>query len=478
MQGKRSVGVLLPIFSLPNGYSVGSFGTAAYRFIDRLEEGGFRVWQTLPFTVTDPFYSPYASPSSFSLNPLFIDLETLALDGLLTASELSQAREHTAVRCEYERLARERLPLLRRVAERAKDALPWEAFLHERPYLAEYCRFEALKAANDGAPWWEFECKPPSDGVYEEYGILSYLFFDQWQRLHRYAGERGISIIGDLPIYVSRDSADVYFHSEYFLLAPDGTPQAVAGVPPDYFSEDGQLWGNPLYRWERIQEDGFSFWRARIRHMLSLFDGVRLDHFRGFDTYFEIPYGASTAREGVWRQGPREALIDALREEARDTLLIAENLGESAPSVDDLLAYSGFPGMRVLSFGFDGDGGGHLPHEYPENTVAYSGTHDNDTLLGALGSLSEEKRRAAFAYGGYAGDDGKEAVRVLCERLYASAADLVIFPLQDLLLLGGEARINTPGRADGNWAFRFTREQLSSLDTAYFRRLAERYGRI
>ena len=478
MQGKRSVGVLLPIFSLPNGYSVGSFGTAAYRFIDRLEEGGFRVWQTLPFTVTDPFYSPYASPSSFSLNPLFIDLETLALDGLLTASEHSQAREHTAVRCEYERLARERLPLLRRVAERAKDALPWEAFLRERPYLAEYCRFAAIKARNEGAPWWRFACHEPDLGVYEAYACLSYIFFSQWQALHQYARAREITVIGDLPIYVSHDSADVYFHPECFLLAPDGTPQAVAGVPPDYFSEDGQLWGNPLYRWERIQEDGFSFWRARIRHMLSLFDGVRLDHFRGFDTYFEIPYGASTAREGVWRQGPREALIDALREEARDTLLIAENLGESAPSVDDLLAYSGFPGMRVLSFGFDGDGGGHLPHEYPENTVAYSGTHDNDTLMGFLHNRSPEQARAVRAYAGVVDGEDKRVCLSLIEAMYASAAELVIFPLQDLLLLGSEARINTPGRADGNWAFRFTREQLSSLDTAYFRRLAERYGRI
>ncbi len=478
MQGKRSAGVLVPIFSLPGGYSVGGFGRAAYRLIDALAEGGFRALQALPFTLPDRFHSPYASPSSFSLNPFFIDLETLRSQGLLTEKELSGAREHTATACEYERLAAERLPLLFSVASRAKDHAPWEAFLQERPYIAEYCRFEALKAANGGAPWWEFQSHEPRAAVYEAYGCLSYLFFEQWRALHRYASERSITVIGDLPIYVSRDSADVYFHPEYFLLSPDGTPQAVAGVPPDYFSCDGQLWGNPLYRWEVMRKDGFSFWRARIRHMLSLFDGVRLDHFRGFDTYFEIPYGAPNAREGVWRQGPREALIDALREEAGGALLIAEDLGERAASVDALLSYSTFPGMRVLSFGFDGDGGGHLPHEYPQNAVAYSGTHDNDTLLGFLQGVPEEKRRAAFAYAGYEGEDARKAGQRLCEALYASAADLVIFPLQDLLLLGGEARINTPGRAVGNWRFRFTEEQLSSLDTAYFRRLAERYGRI
>lgn len=478
MQAKRSVGVLVPIFSLPGGYSVGSFGRSAYRFVDALAEGGFRVWQTLPFTVPDRFHSPYASLSSFSFNPYFIDLEMLAEEGFLTEKELEDAREHTATACEYKRLAAERHLLLGRVAARARDSIPWESFLRGHPCIAEYCRFEALKAANDGAPWWEFECQTPSDGVYEEYGILSYLFFDQWQRLHRYAGERGISIIGDLPIYVSRDSADVYFHSEYFLLTPDGTPCAVAGVPPDYFSSDGQLWGNPLYRWDKMSKDGFSFWRARLGHMLSLFDGVRLDHFRGFDTYFEIPFGAPNAREGVWRQGPREGLIDALREVAGDALLIAENLGERADSVDDLLTYSGFPGMRVLSFGFDGDSGGHLPHEYPKNAVGYSGTHDNDTLMGFLHNRSPEQARAVRAYAGVVDGEDKRVCLSLIEAMYASAAELVIFPLQDLLLLGSEARINTPGRAEGNWHFRFTETQMSSLDTAYFRRLAERYGRI
>ena len=474
---KRAVGVLAPVFALPSGFSSGNFGKRTYDFIDLLKAGGFSYWQVLPFTVPDRFHSPYASPSSFSLNPCFVDLEALKDEGLLREEELSSAREVIDDACEYERLERERLPLLSLAASRFEDDGALSLFLASHPYVEEYCRFEALKAANGGAAWQHFKVKEYKREVYRTFAFVSYVFWKQWERLHGYAREQGISIIGDIPIYVSADSADVFFHPSFFALTEDGHPTGVAGVPPDYFSADGQMWGNPLYAWDRMKEDGYGFWRARIRHMLSLFDGVRLDHFRGFDSYFDIPANAENAKVGVWREGPRFSFVDMLREEAGGALLIAEDLGELFPSVEELLFYSGFPGMRVFAFALDGEDSVHLPHRYPHNAVAYSGTHDNNTLLGFLSDLPEEKRRAYYRYCGYEGEDLKEACRAAIETLYASHAGLVMLPLQDLLLQGSDTRFNTPGRTAGNWKYRATAAQLSSIDTKYFLELAKRYGR-
>ena len=474
---KRAAGVLAPIFALPSGYSSGAFGREAYELVDRLVEGGFSYWQVLPFTVTDAFRSPYASPSSFSFNPYFIDLASLAERGLITKEELARAEEAVPYTCEYERLEKERMPLLSLAASRFTDDAALDAFLAEKPYVEEYCRFAALKVANGGVHWQAFTVTEPDATAYRTHAFISYEFFREWEALHAYANERGIRLIGDLPIYVSHDSADVYFHPELFCLNEDGDPTGVAGVPPDYFCEDGQMWGNPLYDWERMKADDFSFWRARIRQMLSLFDGIRLDHFRGYDTYFDIPYGAPNAKEGVWRIGPREAFVDMLKEEGGDALLIAEDLGDLSPSVEELLAYSGLPGMRVFAFA-DGADSHHIPHVYPDNTVAYSGTHDNNTLLGFLFSLPAEQRRALFDYCRYGGDDIAEGCRAVIETLYLSHADLVILPIQDLLFFGEDTRFNTPGRAEGNWAYRITREQLLSLNCAKYRRFNELYGRI
>ena len=475
---KRRAGVLAPIFALPSGYSSGAFGREAYEFVDRLAEGGFAYWQVLPFTVTDAFRSPYASPSSFSVNPYFIDLVSLAERELITKEELEAAKESIPYTCEYERLEAERMALLSRAASRFTDDGALTAFLDENPYLEEYCRFAALKKANGGVPWQAFRVQEPDADAYRTHAFIAYEFFRQWSALHAYANARGIRVIGDLPIYVSHDSADVFFHSELFCLDENGDPTGVAGVPPDYFCEDGQMWGNPLYRWEKMREDDFSFWRARIRQMLTFFDGVRLDHFRGYDTYFDIPYGAPNAKSGVWREGPREAFVDMLKEEGEGALLIAEDLGDLSPSVEELLAYSELPGMRVFAFATDGADSHHIPHAYPANTVAYSGTHDNNTLLGFLFSLDGEKRRELFDYCRYGGDDVTEGCRAVIETLYLSHANLVILPIQDLLFFGEDTRFNTPGRAEGNWAFRITDEQMRSIDMAYFRTLAERYGRI
>ncbi len=474
---KRGAGVLMPVFALPSGYSSGNFGKCAYEFVDMLASCGFSYWQVLPFTATDPFHSPYASPSSFSLNPFFLDLEDLLARGLLTEEELNGAKERVAYTCEYERLEKERLALLSRAASRFSDKGSLDTFLAANPYIDEYCRFEGLKAANGGTVWQEFSVFTPDAEVYNTYAFISYIFLLQWTRLHDYCKEKGISVIGDLPIYVSLDSADVYFHKDLFDLDEKGYPRGVAGVPPDYFCEDGQLWGNPLYAWDKMKMDGFGFWRARIRHMLSLFDGVRLDHFRGFDTYFDIPFGAKTAKGGVWREGPRFAFIDMLKEVGGEALIIAEDLGDLLPSVGELLSYSGFPGMRVFAFALDGEDSHHIPYRYPHNTVAYSGTHDNNTLLGFLLELPDEKRTAYYRYSGYKGNDLHEGCRAAIETLYASHAGLVVFPIQDLLLYGGDTRFNTPGRAEGNWAYRVTKEQLATVDKAYFQTLAARYGR-
>ena len=475
---KRASGVLMPVSCLPGGFSCGGFGDAARRFIDKISEGGFSYWQVLPFSVGDAFHSPYSSPSAFSGNPWFLDLFPFKERGWLREEEWQRTRETVSYTCEFDRLERERLPLLASVAERAGERGAIEDFWQTHPYSEEFCRFMALSAANGGQPWRTWDEKRMDERVYYTWGFCQMHFFAQWKEVRDYAEKKGVRIIGDLPIYVAYESADVYFHPELFDLDEEGRPRRVAGVPPDYFSEDGQLWGNPIYKWDKMAEDGYAWWSDRIRHSLSLFDGVRLDHFRAFDTYYEIPAGAENAKNGEWHKGPGCPFIDMLKERFGSALFIAEDLGERMSTVEALLAYSGFPGMRVFSFAFEGESNSaHLPHEYPENAVAYPGTHDNNTLLGYLYEISEEKRREIFRYCRYAGENITEGCRAVLETLYASHAGLLILPMQDLLFFGDDTRMNTPGKAHGNWGFRFSEKQLFSLDTAYFSTLAERYGR-
>ena len=476
---KRSSGVLMPISCLCGEYSEGSFGRDAEAFVDFLAESGFSYWQVLPFCMTDEHNSPYKSLSAFSSNPFFIDLEQLLAEGLLKEEELKGARQYVPYTCEFKRLWEERLELLFLAASRFEDRTALDAFLNEHPYTAEFCRFMAMRTQNGGAPWTEW-----SDSAYREedlysWAFLEYTFHRQWKKLRSYANRRGISIIGDVPIYVDYDSADVYFHPELFDLKEDKRPRGVAGVPPDAFSADGQLWGNPLYNWRAMRQDGFRWWRDRLLHMLSLFDGVRLDHFRGFDTYFDIPADAKTAKEGVWRRGPGRPFVDMVKEECKDALVIAEDLGERMASVEKLLSYSRFPGMRILQFAFDGEvESRHLPHNYSENSVAYTGTHDNNTLLAYVFEASEEKRRELFAYCGYDGESFEDGCRAALRTMLASHASLVLFPIQDLLLFGADTRFNTPGVERGNWGFRITREQLASLDRQRLKAMNVLYRRI
>lgn len=476
---KRSSGVLLHISSLHGEYSIGSFGRPALEWIDFLAAAGFTWWQVLPFCIPDECGSPYKSEASFAGNPAFIDLPLLAAEGLLTAEELDAAKQKTPFAVEADRVSSAREALLRTAAARAANRDEILAFVEKNKELSNACRFLALKRANGGKPWQEFTVHTPSDEDYFYFAFTQYHFFRQWKAVKSYANARGISIIGDIPIYVAADSADVYGGKEQFLLDEEGHPTAVAGVPPDYFATDGQLWGNPLYNYKKMKADGFAWWRRRLAFMLELFDGVRIDHFRGFEAFWSVPKGAKTAREGKWVKGPGMALVKALLEVAGDKLIIAEDLGDITDGVRELVKKSGFPGMRVLQFAFLGDAASpHLPHTYEQNAIAYTGTHDNNTLLGYLFELDDATRTKVLEYCGYPHSDCEGGCDAILRTMMQSHAGLVIFPLQDLLGFGADTRMNTPGRAEGNWSYRVTGEQLGGLDAAKFRRLNELYGRL
>lgn len=466
------------ISSLWGEYSEGSLGKAAKEWIDFISDCGFGVWQVLPFCLPDDFSSPYKSYSAFSLNPYFIDLDRLHEMGLLTSAELEGARQCTPYSCEFERLFAERMPLLARAAERFSDSGKIRGFLDGHKQTENFCRFMALRKANGELTWNEWTVAEPDESEQRLWEFTQYIFFEQWKEIREYAHERGVKIIGDIPIYVSWDSADVWSNPTQFLLDARSLPTAVAGVPPDYFAKDGQLWGNPLYDWEAMQNDGFSWWKERISFMTELFDGVRIDHFRGIESYYSIPADAETAKDGVWCKGPGLALIDAIKSVSGDRLLIAEDLGDITDAVHELVEKSGFPGMRVLQFGFQGDSDSpHLPHNYKNNCIAYTGTHDNNTLLGYVWELDADTRKRLLSYCGFEGDDWNSCYDSILRTMFASHAGLLILPVQDLLLYGSDTRLNVPGRSGGNWSYRITRGQLDGINRDKFRKWNSEYGR-
>ncbi len=476
---KRSSGVLMHVSSLFGDYSEGSFGESAIKWIDFLCECGFSAWQTLPFCLPDECNSPYKSYSAFSVNPYFIDLPTLHKEGLITKAELDGAKQETPYSCEFDRLSIERMDLLAKAADRFNDREAIEKFIASHPQTAKFCKFMALKKANDEKIWTKWNCDKPDEKELRVWEFTQYQFFKQWAVIKDYANSRGISIIGDIPIYVAHDSSDVWANPELFQLDEHYNPTKVAGVPPDYFSEDGQLWGNPLYDWKKMKTDGFAWWKERISFMCELFDGVRIDHFRGLESYFAIPATEKTARKGKWIKGPGMALIKELKKVAEDKLLIAEDLGDITPAVHKLVKDSGFPGMRVLQFGFLGDDNSpHLPHNYENNSIAYTGTHDNNTLLGYVWELDELTRNRLFAYCGYKGGDWNASHDTLMRMMFSSSAGLLILPIQDLLFYGSDTRFNTPGRSKGNWSYRLTREQLNDINCEKIRAWNILYGRI
>lgn len=473
----RKSGVLLHVSSLWGDYGCGSFGVAAREFVDFLVEAGFSYWQVLPFCMPDDYDSPYKSFSAFSGNPNFIDVDELAEQGLLTRDEARSARQNQPYSAEFARLRQERLALLKKASlrfENWQNADEWFA-THEK--VDEFCRFMALRHANGQKPWWQWSISEPDEDTYKLWKFVQYTFFAQWSNIKSYANSRGVSIIGDVPIYVDMDSADVWARPTDFQLK-DGKPTMVAGVPPDYFNSEGQLWGNPLYDWKAMKADGFTWWKARMAFMAECFDGVRIDHFRGIESYYAVASDATNAKNGKWVKGPGMAFVKAISAVTDGKLVIAEDLGDITPAVRDLVQRSGFAGMRVLQFAFLGDDEScHLPHNYCENSVAYTGTHDNNTMLGHIWECDTGERKRLFDYVRVDGTDWNDARDPVLATMLGSHAKLVMFPVQDLLFYGEDTRLNVPGKGEGNWSYRLTKAQLDGVDKGKLNYLNRLYGR-
>ncbi len=474
----RKSGILMHISSLHGDYSCGSFGKSAFEFIDFLQECGFTYWQVLPFCITDEHNSPYMSYSSVGGNMNFIDLEILFEKGLITASELEDNTQKTPYVCEFEKLKEERFVLLKKASSRIGNKKAVLDFISKNKGIENCCEFMALKEANNNKPWNEWKILVPDKETLFAWQFIQYEFHVQWNAVHKYASKKGIKIIGDLPFYVSFDSCDVRNNLEQFLLDKNNRPICVAGVPPDYFSEDGQLWGNPIYNWEYMKKDGYSWWSNRLSYCFELFDGVRIDHFRAFSEYWAVPANAESAKEGKWCTGPAKEMIDTIKKIAGERLVIAENLGIIDKKVNDLLSYSKFPGMSVFQFGFDGNTKNpHLPHNYTSNLVAYTGTHDNNTLLGFIWELDNYTRNALLEYVGFRDSDWNKCYDTIIRIMFMSCADTLLIPIQDILGYGADTRLNTPGKADGNWSYRITKKQLNSINTEKYKRLNHIYAR-
>jgi len=492
---KRSSGILLHISSLPSPYGIGNLGQAARDFIDFLSVAGQRYWQLLPTAPTGYGDSPYQAASAFAGNPYFIDPEQLLEEGLLTRWELDIPWGTDPAQTDYGRLYEVRLPLLRKAFERAEadQDKNFEDFCsREAEWLEDYALFMAVKTHFGGKPWLEWDAdirlrQPEAmarySGLLQQdiafHKWLQYRFFRQWEALRRYAGEKGISIIGDIPIYVPMDSADVWSCPGNYQLREDCTPVVVAGCPPDGFSEDGQLWGNPIYDWEKMKKDGFSWWMRRIGATARLFDVVRIDHFRGIESYWSIPAGDKTARNGRWVKGPGMALVDAIRTAYPNTAFIAEDLGFLTPEVKALVKDSGFPGMKILEFAFDiREPGDYLPHNYEENCVCYTGTHDNATLRQWYEESTEEMLDRTFARKYMNLTDGEDFCEAIILLGMESCADLFMVQMQDYLRLGGEARMNEPGVMKmQNWRWRMLPNAASPQLAEEIAALTKKAGR-
>ncbi len=477
---ERKSGVLLHISSLWGKYSCGSFGKSAKEFVDFLSDCGFSYWQVLPFGLVDECNSPYKSYSTFAGNPYFVDLENLYEKELLTRDELDAARQNTPYSCEFERLSGERVSLLievsKRVSEEEKQII--NEFIEGNKHLKDFCTFMALKEKNGNREWTLWENKDYDKEVEFGWRFIQFEFFSQWAEIKEYANKKGIKIIGDVPIYVSFDSSDVYYNKPLFLIDDNNKMTDVAGVPPDYFAEDGQLWGNPLYNWSAMEKDGFCWWKERVSLYLELFDGIRIDHFRAFESYWAVDGDSESAKNGKWVKGPGMKLINAIKSIAKDKLIIAEDLGDITKEVIELVEESGFPGMRVFQFGFFGGDTPHKPHNYINNCVAYSGTHDNNTLLGYLWETPTDTKNEIMRYCVCDENQWNEkGCKAIIRTIIASNAGLVVFPVQDLLGYGNDTRLNVPGRAEGNWFYRITKEQLNLIDRNELRELNRLYGR-
>jgi 4-alpha-glucanotransferase len=503
MQLPRASGILLHPTSLPGRYGIGDLGPEAHAFVDFLAETGQTWWQILPLGPVGYGGSPYQSPSSFAGNPLLISLDRLADRGWLDAGELAAVRDLPHDRVDFDAVGELKGTWLRRAFREfvaAGDDPDFEAFRRDHgAWLADYVFFQALRDAHGGRPWYEWESelvarRPAACARWRErvaegirfHEFVQYAFEAQWQELRAAGKAKGIRLIGDVPIFVAHDSADVWAHPDLYYLDEHGRPLFMAGVPPDYFSEDGQLWGNPLYRWDAHVKDGFAWWRLRLRALLERVDMIRIDHFRGFEAYWSVPAGSKTAATGRWVPAPGREFFRAIRKEMGSVPLIAEDLGVITPEVEALRDELGLPGMRVLQFGFDVDPGmeKYLPHRYINNCIAYTGTHDNDTTSGWFHSREgtttqprEEIEAARVFARRYANSDGREIHWDMIRIVFASAADTAIVPMQDVLGLDSRARMNFPGKAQGNWAWRYRAEQVDRRVTDRLAEMTALYGR-
>ena len=499
---KRASGILLPVFSLPSEHGIGCFSKEAYQFVDMLKKAGQSYWQILPLGPTGYGDSPYQSFSTFAGNPYFIDLAALAGEGLLTDAESREYdSEEQDESIDYEKIYKTRFKVLKKAHERFRDRMAgghherdaYEKFVSENAFwLDDYSLYMAVKDKNNGVSWneWEAPLKNREEEALSEareelaeeisfYKFQQYEFDRQWKKLHSYANEQGVKIIGDIPIYVAFDSADTWAAPQMFQFDENNEPEGVAGCPPDAFSATGQLWGNPLYEWEYHKKTGYEWWIRRIEHCLKLYDVVRIDHFRGFDEYYSIPYGETTAINGQWMPGPGMDLFRAIEEKLGRPEIIAEDLGFLTPSVLKLLKDSGFPGMKVLQFAFDArESSNYLPHTYPENCVVYTGTHDNDTTRGWYHAVGKYARDFAKEYMCKPRlDEDSLAEDFICLAM-GSVADLCVIPMQDYLGLGSEARINIPSTLGGNWVWRMKKGQFDEETAAEIYRVTKLYGRI
>lgn len=473
----RKSGILLPISALPSNYGIGTISKEAYQFVDCLAKAGQKYWQILPLGPTGYGDSPYQSFSTFAGNPYYIDLEALIERGWLTKEDCESVDAGSNPNyVDYEKIYYSRFELLRKAFHNSgieKDE-EFQAFVAKNNYwLEDYALYMAVKSKMDNKGFIEWDDdiklrKPEAIARYKKeckdemafYCFQQFLFHVQWMELKNYANKNGVEIIGDIPIYVASDSADTWANPELFQLEEDCTPKAVAGCPPDAFSATGQLWGNPLYDWEYHKETGYDWWMKRIAYCYEIYDVVRIDHFRGFDEYYSIPYGDKTAEFGHWEKGPGYDLFETMKARLGDKKVIAEDLGFLTQSVLDLVAKTGFPGMKILQFAFDSrEDSDYLPHNYPKNCVVYTGTHDNDTTLGWYNTIPDADREFADDYLNIQSD--KDVEMNFVRAALASVADTAIIPMQDYLGLGSEARINTPSTLGDNWKWRMGKDDFS-----------------
>ncbi len=504
----RSSGILCHVTSLPGKWGIGDLGEVSRWFADWLHESGQGLWQVLPLGPPGFGESPYQSFSAFAGNPLLVGLDRLAEEGWLSPADLEAGPPFDRHSVDFEQVRPYRVNCLtqafRAFQKNAKSAqrAEFDDFRHEQAgWLEDYALFAALKKEHGGLPWTEWHPDLVARKTaalrsraaklareIDEEAFVQFHFHGQWRRLKTHCNARGIRLMGDVPIFVAHDSADVWARQELFFLNERGQPTVVAGVPPDYFSATGQLWGNPLYRWDRMEREGYAWWVERLRHALAQFDLIRLDHFRGFEAYWEIPGGAPTAAPGRWVPGPGAPFFRKVRNALGELPLVAEDLGVITPPVEALRDEFGFPGMRILQFAFGDDpkAGDYRPHNYPRHCVVYTGTHDNDTTLGWFQSRAghgttrtaeqiAEERRFALAY---LGTDGIAIHWELIRLALASVAETAVVPLQDVLGLGTEARMNLPGTLQGNWRWRFAEEMLTPERARRLRELTTIYDRL